>query len=71
MIVASLLGATNFARMRSGYGCMNSAADVEITDHRHFSRATRANQIVEDLVDDRFVESALIAKGPKIEFQRF
>jgi hypothetical protein len=50
---------------------MNSAADVEIADHRHFTRVTRRHQIVEDLVDDRFVESALIAKRPKIEFQRF
>ena len=61
----------NFARwMRSGDRRMNSATDIEIADHRHFTRATRGNQIVENLVDDRFVESALIAKRPKIEFQR-
>ena len=61
----------NFARwMRSGDRRMNSAADIEIADHGHFTRAARGNQIVENLVDDRFVESALIAKRPKIEFQR-
>ena len=61
----------NFARwMRSGDRRMNSAADIEIADHGHFTRAARGNQIVENLVDDRFVESALIAKRPKIELQR-
>jgi hypothetical protein len=61
----------NFACwMRSGYRRVNSAADIEITDHRHFTRATRGDQIVENLVDDGFVESALIAKRPEIEFQR-
>jgi hypothetical protein len=50
---------------------MNSAADVEIADHRHFTRTARGNQIIENLVDDGFVESASIAKRPEIEFQRF
>jgi hypothetical protein len=57
-------------RMRSGYGGMNSAANVEIADHRHLTRTTCGNQIIENPVDDGFVESALIAKGPEIEFER-
>ena len=49
---------------------MNSAANVELADHRHLTRTTRGNQIIENPVDDGFVESALIAKGPEIEFER-
>ena len=56
--------------MGSGHRSVNAAADVEISDHGQFTRSTRGNQIIENLVNDRFVESALIAKRPKIKFQR-
>src|ERR1043165_4217108 len=69
--IRRIRGLRHFAhRMRSGYGGMNSAANVEIADHRHLTRTTRGNQIIENPVDDGFVESALIAKGPEIQFER-
>jgi len=49
---------------------MNAAAHVEVADNGHFSRAACSNEIVENLVDDRFVISAFIAIGPQIKLQR-
>jgi hypothetical protein len=50
---------------------MNAAANIEIADHGHFARLARLNEIVENLVDHGFVESAFVAIGPQIELQRF
>src|SRR5580765_8622565 len=50
---------------------MNAAANIEIADHSHFARLARLNEIVENLVDHGFVESAFVAIGPQIELQRF
>jgi hypothetical protein len=50
---------------------MNAAANIEIADHGHFMRLAGLNEIVENLVDHGFVESAFVAIGPQIELQRF
>ena len=50
---------------------MNAAAHIEVADHGHFARLARLNEIVENLVDHGFVESAFVAIGPQIELQRF
>ena len=50
---------------------MNAAADIEIADDDHLARLAGLNQIVENLVDHGFVESAFVAIGPQIELQRF
>jgi hypothetical protein len=50
---------------------MNAAADIEIADDDHLARLAGLNEIVENLVDHGFVESAFVAIGPQIELQRF
>ena len=50
---------------------MNAAADIEIADDGHLARLAGLNEIVENLVDHGFVESAFVAIGPQIELQRF
>src|SRR5688572_271969 len=49
---------------------MNSATNIEITDHGHFSRPASFDEIVENLIDDILVKHALRAKRPEIELQR-
>jgi hypothetical protein len=50
---------------------MNATADIEIADDGHLARLAGLNEIVENLVDHGFVESAFVAIGPQIELQRF
>ena len=50
---------------------MNAAAHVEVADHGHLARPAGGCQIVENLVDHRFVERALVAIRPEVKFQGF
>src|SRR4030095_4095685 len=50
---------------------MTAAADIGIADDGHLARLAGLNEIVENLVDHGFVESAFVAIGPQIELQRF
>src|SRR6476660_4859993 len=49
---------------------LDAAANREIADHRHAPRVDRVDQIVEDLVGDRFVKDALVAEFDQIVLQR-
>ena len=49
---------------------MNSTAHVKVANHGHFARPARLYQIVENLVDHRFMKRALVAIGPEIKLQR-
>ena len=57
--------------MLNGDGGVNAAADVEFAGDFHPSGGAGGDQVVEDLVGDRFVKSAFVAVGPEIELERF
>ena len=51
-------------------GCdrrVNAAANIEIADDGDLSRPACVDKIIEDSVDDRFVECAFFAIRPEIE----
>jgi hypothetical protein len=50
---------------------MDSAAHVEIADYRHGPRMTGLNQIIENAIDDGFVEGSFFPKRPEIELEGF
>src|SRR5262245_8046360 len=54
-----------------GHRRVDAAAHVEVAGHRHSARLASSNQIVENLIDHRFMKRALIAVRPQIELQRF
>ena len=58
-------------RIRGGHHSFDSTADREITDDGHPSRRARGDEIIEDLVGDRFVEDPAIAKADHVVLQRF
>ncbi len=51
------------------HGRVNTSSHVEVTGDLHITRPTDADQIIQYLVCDGLVKSALIAVGPQIEFQ--
>ena len=53
------------------YRSGGTAANGKIACYGHPFRLHRRHEIVEDLVDNRFIENALIAVGEEIEFQAF
>ena len=50
--------------------CVDSTADVEVAGHSHLSRPADLYEVVENPIDDRLVESSLIAIRPEIELER-
>ena len=50
---------------------MNSAAHIEIADHGYLARPAGGDQIVENLVGDRFMKRAFVAVRPQIELEGF
>lgn len=48
--------------MLGGDNSVNTAAHIEITDYRHFSRLTGLHEIVEDPVNNVFMERTLISE---------
>ena len=50
---------------------VNPTANVKIPDDSHRSRMTGPDQVVEDPVDDVFVEGPFRAEGPKIKLKGF
>ena|SRR5512145_373155 len=51
--------------------CVDAAAHVEVAENRHLPRPACPYEIVEDLIDDGFMESSLVAVGPEVELERF
>src|SRR5499433_142976 len=60
------------ARLRelANHRGMDAAAHVEIAGHLGPAGRQRLHQVVQDAIDDRFVERTLIAVGPQIELER-
>ena len=56
--------------MLGGYRGVNAAANVEITDDSHCFGAAGLHKIVQNPVDNRFVERSFIAIGPKVKLER-
>ena len=50
---------------------MDSAAHVEIPDHGHGLRMASPDQIIQNAIDDSFVEGSLLPKRPEVELEGF
>src|SRR5689334_1408177 len=56
--------------MCGGDRCVETAAHVELANHGRFTRLDGGDDVVKDLVGDRFVERALVAERPEVELVR-
>jgi hypothetical protein len=73
------IGSGKILMFRSGFlclvngrdRCVDSSADIEITDHLHKSRLNRANQVVENSIRHSLMEGSFISERPKIQFEGF
>jgi hypothetical protein len=54
-----------------GHRRVNAAADVEITDDGHRFGAAGLHEIVQNLVNDRFMERPFVTIRPKVKLERF
>jgi len=55
--------------MVNGHRTRRAAANRELADHRHPPRLQHADQVVQDRVDHRLVEDALITEREEVQFQ--
>lgn len=49
----------------------NATSGTERAGDRHTARLTERDQVVEDLIRDRFVEDAFVAELDEVQLQRF